>query len=76
MPSSDDNLPGRGFFGWLGRQVGYITRAVKTEPGEQKIYREESVEEKPLPTDANVKLRRTTVDEVIVNTRKTNHGIH
>jgi len=27
-----DNLPGEGVFGWLGRQVGYVKKAVKTKP--------------------------------------------
>ena len=27
-----DNLPGDGLFGWLGRQVGYVKKAVKTKP--------------------------------------------
>ena len=27
-----DNLPGKGVFGWLGRQVGYVRKAVRTKP--------------------------------------------
>jgi hypothetical protein len=27
-----DRLPGKGWFGWLGRQVGYVKKAVQTEP--------------------------------------------
>jgi hypothetical protein len=27
-----DKLPGDGLFGWLGRQVGYVKKAVKTKP--------------------------------------------
>jgi hypothetical protein len=62
-----DHLPGKGLFGWLGRQIGYVKKAVKSDPvGPQKIYRNESVEEQQLPSDPNVKLRRTTIDEVIV----------
>jgi hypothetical protein len=61
--------PGRGLFGWLGRQVGYVTKALKTDVTEAKsnttVYRDEKVEEHPLPEDPNVILRRTTIDEVI-----------
>jgi hypothetical protein len=68
----DDNaghpLPGKGFFGWLGRQFGYVSKAVHHDPaGPKTIYRVSSVEEKPLPEDSKVRLRRTTIDEVIVN---------
>lgn len=62
--------PGKGLFGWLGRQVGYVTKALKTDVTEAKlnktVYRDEKVEERPLPEDPNVILRRTTTDEVIV----------
>jgi len=27
-----DKLPGKGLFGWLGRQVGYVSKAVKARP--------------------------------------------
>jgi hypothetical protein len=61
-------LPGKGFFGWLGRQFGYVSKAVAHNPaGPKTVYRVASVEEKPLPDDPNVRLRRTTIDEVIVN---------
>ena len=63
-----DQLPGKGLLGWLGRQIGYVKKAVKSDPqGPQKVYRNETTEEQPLPSDPNVKLRRTTIDEVIVN---------
>lgn len=61
-----DNLPGKGLFGWLGRQVGYITRAARKDVTRQTVYREQTVQEAPLPQDQNVTLRRTTIDEVIV----------
>jgi len=62
-----NNLPGAGLFGWLGRQIGYVKKAVKSDPaGAKKVYRNESVEEQVLPSDPKVKLRRTTIDEVIV----------
>jgi hypothetical protein len=66
--SPTDALPGKGFFGWLGRQFGYVSRAVAHDPGGPKtVYRAASVEEKPLPDDPNVRLRRTTIDEVILD---------
>jgi hypothetical protein len=61
-----DARPGKGFLGWLGRQVGYVKRAVRTDVTRQTVYREQRVEEAKLPQDPNVTLRRTTVDEVIV----------
>ena len=61
-----ERLPGKGFLGWLGRQVGYVKRAVRTDVTRQTVYRDERVEEAPLPQDPQVKLRRTTIDEVIV----------
>ena len=27
-----DKLPGNGLFGWLGRQVGYVKKAVQAKP--------------------------------------------
>ena len=27
-----DKLPGKGLLGWMGRQVGYVKKAVKTDP--------------------------------------------
>ena len=61
-----DPLPGRGFLGWLGRQVGYVKRAVKSDVTRETVFRERRVEEAPLPQDPKVRLRRTTIDEVIV----------
>jgi hypothetical protein len=64
------HLPGNGLFGWLGRQFGYVKKAVDTDvvaAGESKtVYRDCTIEEKELPQDPNVKLRRTVIDEVIV----------
>ena len=57
---------GLGFFGWLGRQVGYVKKAVKADVTRQIVHREEKVEEANLPQDPNVTLRRTVIDEVIV----------
>ena len=62
-----EEQPGKGFFGWLGRQVGHVKKAVQTDPAAEKVaYRKEKVEEVPHPEDPAVKLRRTTIDEVIV----------
>ena len=62
-----DQHPGKGLFGWLGRQIGYVKKAIASDPaGPKKIYRNESVEEKSLPTDPSVTARRTTIDELIV----------
>ncbi len=60
---------GGGFFAWLGRQVGHVKKAVQTDVTEgqpKTVFRDQHVEEKPLPSDPNVKLRRTVIDEVIV----------
>lgn len=62
--------PGKGWLGWLGRQVGYVRHAVRTDPaapGPKVVYRQNHTEEKPLPDQPGVKLRRTVIDEVIVD---------
>ena len=62
-----DPLPGKGLFGWLGRQVGHIKKAIQTDPAGPKVtYRDQKVEEADHPNQPGVKLRRTTIDEVIV----------
>ena len=89
-----DKLPGNGVFGWLGRQVGYVKKAVTTKPAALPhakpqpkpkagtgprpatapqpetpptvVYREGRVEEAEHPTQPGLKLRRTVIDEVIV----------
>lgn len=55
------------FFGWLGRQVGYVKKAVQTDVTKtpKVVYRQRQVEEAPHPVDPNVTLRRTTIDEAI-----------
>ena len=60
-----DPLPGKGFWGWLGRQVGYVRAASKTDVESQKLYEQKHIEEQPHPEDPNVTLRRTTIDEAI-----------
>jgi hypothetical protein len=62
----NDPLPGKGFLGWLGRQVGYVSRAVRGDVAGRMVYREKKIQEAELPQDRKVKLRRTTIDEVIV----------
>jgi hypothetical protein len=67
-PKSPNNLPGNGLLGWLGRQVAYVRKAIGTDVAAPKtIYRDTKVEEKPLPQDPKVKLRRTVIDEVVVD---------
>jgi hypothetical protein len=82
IPSKVDERPGRGFLGWLGRQVGYVSKAIKAPvpgapeakatvekavPQEPKVlYRNDTVSELPHPDDPNLKLRRTIIDEVVV----------
>ena len=57
--------PGKGLLGWLGRQVCYVRRAVKSDVTARVVYREGQVEEAPHPTQPDLTLRRTIVDEVI-----------
>jgi len=65
------DLPGKGFLGWLGRQVGYVKRAVRTDvtakpqSAERKVYENLTVEESAHPENPNLKLRRTIIDEAI-----------
>ena len=90
VPTMASTPPGKGLFGWLGRQVGYVKKAVQVDPkalpkpsqkpaasapspnpsaaqsGAQVLYREGRVEEAEHPTQPGVKLRRTVIDEVIV----------
>jgi hypothetical protein len=66
---SDPNAPkpGTGLLGWLGRQVGYVSKAIKTNVhGPKVVYRNNNVQESPHPADPNVKFRRTVIDEVVV----------
>ena len=54
--------------GWLGRQVAYVRKALGTDVSASKtIYRNSKIEERPLPQDPKVKLRRTVIDEVVVD---------
>jgi hypothetical protein len=70
MTAMAENLPGKGLWGWLGRQIGYVKTAAKAKvkaPATPKVvYRKDHVEEAVVPEQPHVKLRRTTIDEVIV----------
>jgi hypothetical protein len=69
-PALPQSLPGDGFFGWLGRQIGHIRQALHTDvapPDSKTVWRDSRMEEKPSPVDPRVKLRRTVIDEVIVS---------
>ncbi len=93
------NAQGDSFWNWLGRQVGHVKKAVKTnvkpsaapqvssnganaaaaqpaapEGGPQIIYRDEKAEEVELPDQPGVKLRRTVIDEVIVEEKQQKKG--
>jgi hypothetical protein len=71
--NSPNGLPGNGLLGWLGRQVAYVRKALgadvsgKDVSGSKTIYRNSKIEERPLPQDPKVKLRRTVIDEVVVD---------
>ena len=56
-----------GFLGWLGRQVGFVKKAMKADVTKQVVHRERRVEEAKVPEQPNVTLRRTVIDEVIVD---------
>jgi hypothetical protein len=65
------------FWNWLGRQVGHVRKAAQTDVGKalsaqqgQVVYRQGRVEEQPMPSDPTMKLRRTTIDEVIAEPKE------
>lgn len=69
--------PGDGFLGWLGRQIGHVKRAVKTDVTKkadaatpQVVHRETNVQEAAIPDKPGVLLRRTVIDEVIVENKE------
>jgi hypothetical protein len=82
MPDNPQQLPGDGFWGWLGRQLGHVKKAVKTEveqeaekqaegdPENQVVYQNQVVQEAPHPENPDLKLRRTVIDEVIVEKKQ------
>ena len=69
MSSTPPGKKFEGFMGWFGRQVGHVKKAVQTDPAKlpKVTYRQERVEEAAIPNQPGVKLRRTTIDEVIHN---------
>ena len=60
------------FLGWLGRQVGFVSKAIKADvrPTPKVMYRADKVEEVPHPADPSLVLRRTTTDEVLRDEKK------
>ena len=48
--------------GWLGRQVGYVARAVKYDP--ELVHKNERTQEKTDPPHPGLVFRRTVTDEV------------
>jgi hypothetical protein len=64
--------PGDGLLGWLGRQVGHVRKAVRTDvqPKKKVVRRQKVVREAALPGRPDVTLRRTVIDEVIVRDPK------
>jgi hypothetical protein len=67
MPTPPNNPnSAKGLLGWLGRQVGYVAKAIKTNVTGTTVYRDARTEEHSLPSDPNIKLRRTVIDEVVV----------
>jgi hypothetical protein len=57
-----------GFLHWLGRQIGYVRGAIKTNVS--TVYRKEQTAEQPHPEDPRLKLRRTVIDEIVVDEKK------
>ncbi len=55
---------------WLGRQVGHVRKAIATPVDSRTVYRRRRIEETSPPDQPGLKLRRTTIDEVIVHDRK------
>jgi hypothetical protein len=43
-----DRLPGKGLFGWLGRQIGYVSKAVRTDPVTEPVKRH-AAQDQPEP---------------------------
>jgi hypothetical protein len=70
LVTDDKPRQSKGFMGWLGRQVAYVKHALETDvtkPAQQVVYRKLDTQEHPHPEHPNVTLRRTTIDEVILN---------
>jgi hypothetical protein len=72
MTQMAKDKPGDGFLGWLGRQIGHVRNAVKADVQKKQeiVHREDHVEEAKLPDQPGLVLRRTVIDEVIVEKKK------
>ena len=57
------------FMNWLGRQIGHVKRAVKTDVP-QVVYKKTSINEASVPDRPDEKLRRTVIDEVVREPKK------
>ena len=57
-----EDRPGKGFMGWLGRQVGYVAKAVRTDV--EVVAKKRTVEERESSQTPGLTYRRTTIDEV------------
>ena len=54
---------GKSLFGWLGRQIGYVSGGVKKDVTPPTVlYQKTVVHEAPLADRPDEKLRRTVVD--------------
>jgi predicted RNA binding protein YcfA (HicA-like mRNA interferase family) len=54
------------FFGWLGRQMGYVKGGVSKDVTPPKVlYKKSMVRETTVPDRPGEKLRRTVIDEVV-----------
>jgi hypothetical protein len=51
----------------MGHIVKAIASPIQPPDASKTLYRERTVNECPLPEDPDVTLRRTVIDEVIVN---------
>lgn len=65
-----ESRPGNGLLGWLGRQIGHVKKAVKADVTKQIVHREQHVQEAKLPEQPNITLRRTVIDEVIIDRKR------
>ena len=60
--TADGRLPGKGLFGWLGRQVGHVAAAIRHDP--MTVAKKTEVDDRRDPAHPGVVFRRTVVDEV------------
>ncbi len=55
--------------GWLGRQVGFVKKAV-VNPAPKVVYRKETVQQAKVEGKPDQVLRRIVIDEVIVEPKQ------